>query len=66
MNPAVVGFNENVFGTDAWEFRPERWLESDARNHVMDKAMINFGAGTRTCVGRNVRQAPLLSPVIPC
>lgn len=54
MNPAVVLFNKEIFGEDAREFRPERWMESEARNHAMDKAMINFGAGTRTCIGRNV------------
>ena len=54
MNPAVVLFNKEIFGEDAREFRPERWMESDERNHAMDKAMINFGAGTRTCIGRNV------------
>ncbi|KAJ4294347.1 hypothetical protein N0V90_008037 [Kalmusia sp. IMI 367209] len=57
MNPAVVLFNKEVFGEDAREFRPERWQESEARNHAMDKAMINFGAGTRTCIGRNLALA---------
>jgi len=54
MNPAVVVFDKNVFGEDAREFRPERWMESEEKNFAMDKAMINFGAGTRTCIGRNV------------
>ena len=55
MNPAVVQFDKHIFGNDASEFRPERWLESSEENvKAMDKAMLVFGAGTRTCTGQNV------------
>ncbi len=52
MNAAVVGYNEEIFGHDAAQFRPSRWLEGDATR--MDKYMLVFGAGTRTCIGKNV------------
>ena len=55
MNAGVVHYNKEVFGSDASEFNPERWLESEERNRAMDKATITFGAGTRTCIGKNVR-----------
>jgi hypothetical protein len=48
MNPAVVLLNKESFGKDAREFMPERWMESEVRNHAMDKVMTNFGAGRRT------------------
>jgi cytochrome P450 len=58
MNPAIIGHDKGVFGEDAGEFNPERWLDlSDDRLRVMDRAMIGFGAGTRTCVGKPVRNA---------
>ena len=34
-------------------FRPERWLD-EKRAKEMDKAIITFGAGNRTCVGENI------------
>ena len=52
MNGAVVHYNSDIFGTDAYQYRPSRWLEGDAT--TMDKYMLQFGAGTRTCIGKNV------------
>ncbi|EOA91723.1 uncharacterized protein SETTUDRAFT_152774 [Exserohilum turcica Et28A] len=54
MNPAVVHFDKQVFGDDADEFRPERWLVSEEQWKAMDKCLLTFGAGTRTCVGKNI------------
>jgi cytochrome P450 len=55
MNPAVVHYDKGVFGQDADMFRPERWLECSERSLAMDKAILLFGAGTRTCIGQSVR-----------
>ena len=52
VNGAVVQYDCDVFGTDANEFNPSRWIERDAVE--MDKAMVVFGAGPRTCIGKNV------------
>ncbi|KAJ0107927.1 pisatin demethylase [Diaporthe amygdali] len=57
MNPAVVHFDKSIFGEDADEFRPARWLEPDAA--VMDRHMLTFGYGTRTCIGKNISLAEL-------
>ncbi|KAJ9606160.1 hypothetical protein H2200_009121 [Cladophialophora chaetospira] len=57
MNAAVIGYNEEIFGRDALEFRPRRWLESDSAK--MDKYMLVFGAGTRTCIGKNISLAEI-------
>ena len=54
INPLIVHFDKQVFGPDADEFKPERWLESQQRSFAMDKAILGFGAGTRTCLGKNV------------
>jgi cytochrome P450 len=55
MNPAVVHYQKNAFGEDANEFRPERWLMGLEEWRAMDKCLLIFGAGTRTCIGKNVR-----------
>ncbi|KAH7084025.1 cytochrome P450 [Paraphoma chrysanthemicola] len=52
LNPAIIQHDRSVFGEDALQFVPERWLESEERSRLMDKAILAWGAGTRTCVGR--------------
>ena len=52
VNGAVVQYDKDVFGPDADNFNPDRWIEGDAVR--MDKTMIRFGAGPRTCIGKNV------------
>ena len=54
LNPAIIQHDKGVFGEDSLEFNPERWLESEDRTRSMDKAILGWGAGTRTCVGRPV------------
>ena len=55
MNGAVVHYDKGIFGPDANQFNPQRWLEGDSK--TMDKHMLHFGAGTRTCIGKNVSTA---------
>lgn len=53
MNAAVVGYSEDIFGPDIYEFQPKRWLGENSA--TLDKHNLIFGAGTRTCIGKNVR-----------
>jgi cytochrome P450 len=57
-NAWVLHQNKEVFGPDADVYRPERWLESEgadpARLSRMRQSMFQFGAGSRTCIGRNI------------
>jgi cytochrome P450 len=53
MNAAVIGRSKAVYGSDADEFRPQRWLESGGE--TLDRYNLVFGGGTRTCIGKNVR-----------
>lgn len=55
MNAMVVQFDKEVFGEDADQFRSERWLVDEKRYRAMERAMLVFGAGTRTCIGKHVR-----------
>jgi cytochrome P450 len=52
VNAAVVQRDPRIFGSKPDEFRPSRWLEGDGKN--MDRYMLHFGGGTRTCLGKNV------------
>jgi len=54
LNPAVVHYVKAVFGDDAHHFRPERWMVGDEAVRAMDRCLLTFGAGTRTCIGKHV------------
>lgn len=49
---------EDVWGDDAEEYRPERWLELDQT--VLQKSFNPFSFGPRACVGRNLASMELL------
>jgi len=62
VNSAVVHYDKDVFGPDADEFNPDRWNEGDALR--MERTMVVFGAGPRTCIGKNVSTCPVHEFVI--
>ncbi|KAL2815754.1 cytochrome P450 [Aspergillus granulosus] len=54
MNPWVLHRNEDIFGPDPASFRPERWLGAKDGVSVMSNHLLTFGAGARTCIGKNI------------
>ena len=54
-NPWVLHRRPEIFGSDVDAFRPERWIEAPApKLKEMKATMFQFGAGARTCIGKNV------------
>ena len=53
-NPYVIQRDKGVFGEDACDFRPERWLESVEKATMMEKYILTWGYGTRICLGKNI------------
>ncbi|KAI0401531.1 cytochrome P450 [Xylaria palmicola] len=65
INTWVAHRNTKVFGADADEFRPERWLVKDeAKLAEMNRQWIPFGTGSRTCIGRHISTLEI-SKLIP-
>lgn len=62
INPWVIGYTSDVFGTDLDSFLPERWLKTERetedeyqeRRGAMRNADLSFGAGNRICIGKNM------------
>jgi len=54
-NAWVLHRRKEVFGDDADDFRPERWLDAKPDQlREMKLTMFQFGAGARTCIGKNI------------
>ena len=48
--------NPKVFGDDADVFRPDRWVNADAR---MKSALVPFALGPRNCIGQGLANAEI-------
>lgn len=54
-NAWVLHRRPEIFGEDVDAFRPERWIEAKPEQlKEMKATMFQFGAGARTCIGKNI------------
>ena len=53
-----VHFNESIF-PDAHQFKPERWLGDLGRKRALEKYLVPFSKGSRSCVGMELALAEL-------
>ncbi|KAH6632420.1 cytochrome P450 [Chaetomium tenue] len=53
-NGWVLHRDKEVFGQDADDYKPERWLEDEERAKRMERYMFQFGGGSHLCIGRNL------------
>lgn len=45
----------SLFGDHPEQFRPTRWLEaSPEQKRLMESSLFSFGAGSHTCIGKNI------------
>ncbi|KDN67898.1 putative cytochrome P450 [Colletotrichum sublineola] len=55
MSAVITHHDEGVF-PDSYEFIPERWLdENNQRRKDVEKGMLAFSKGSRSCLGMNMR-----------
>ncbi|KAL4876444.1 cytochrome P450 [Aspergillus karnatakaensis] len=57
-NPWIMHRDENVFGKDAEEFNPDRWMNPE-RAKLMTKYLFTFGYGARVCLGKDIAMMEL-------
>lgn len=55
VSPYVLHRNTSVYGHDARQFNPYRWLNLDeVQRREMEKNNLAFGGGARQCIGKNI------------
>jgi len=67
MNAASLAMLPHIWGQDAKEFKPSRWMqkpgETDEEHHErrlkMNRSLLVFGHGSRSCIGKNIVQLEL-------
>ncbi|KAF3018818.1 hypothetical protein E8E14_004443 [Neopestalotiopsis sp. 37M] len=57
VNPWVIHHSKEIWGPDALEFNPDRWLGPDATQ--LDKFWCPFGAGYMSCPGQHFAKMEL-------
>jgi cytochrome P450 len=65
-NPVSLHRSAEIFGHDADDFRPARWLTGGDPTRIRDMERYNltWGGGARSCPGRNLAQL-VLCKVVP-
>ena len=55
VDVSIIGAHRNprIFGTDANDFRPERWEDPTLEQRVGSCGFIPFSAGPRNCIGKD-------------
>lgn len=51
---AVINRNDHIFGPDADDWCPERWLGNCSRVTRMHRTLLTWGWGTRRCIGKQL------------
>lgn len=64
INPYIICRNKDIYGQDAEDFRPERWLRDEEggeterqfeeRLAAMKSVDLTFGGGRRICIGQHL------------
>ncbi|ORY04544.1 cytochrome P450 [Clohesyomyces aquaticus] len=58
INPHVIHYSRELFGEDASQYNPDRWIGRRAKD--IEKYFIAFGAGYNSCQGRNIAQLEIV------
>ncbi|KAI1336932.1 cytochrome P450 [Xylariaceae sp. FL0016] len=65
INPTVVHLSKEIWGPDAREFHPDRWLEPDIASR--DKYFMPWGLGWTSCPGQHlarVQMSKILATIV--
>ncbi|KAH8594380.1 cytochrome P450 [Bisporella sp. PMI_857] len=57
VSPWALHRDQRIFGADADNFNPDRWLTSNSKE--LERSLVTFGAGYMACPGRNLAHISL-------
>ncbi|KAF8045116.1 hypothetical protein N665_5580s0002 [Sinapis alba] len=61
----ALGRMRSVWGEDAWEFKPERWIsETGGLRHEPSSKFLAFNSGPRTCPGKHLAMTAMKTVVV--
>ncbi|KAL0798658.1 hypothetical protein Bca101_053833 [Brassica carinata] len=61
----ALGRMKSVWGEDAWEFKPERWIsETGGLRHEPSSKFLAFHSGPRTCSGKHLAMTTMKTIVV--
>ncbi|GFF26424.1 hypothetical protein IFM58399_01412 [Aspergillus lentulus] len=63
-NTFVLGRSRELWGNDAGEWEPRRWLGSEQHRREMETKFVAFSKGSRSCIGRELALLVLAQAVI--
>ncbi|KAI8300340.1 Cytochrome P450 monooxygenase sdnT [Colletotrichum sp. SAR11_240] len=55
-NPVSLHRNMSIFGSDAEEYNPDRWLDEERDVRGMERFNLTWGGGGRMCPGRHLAE----------
>jgi len=58
MSAYTMHTSESLWGENAQDFEPERWLGGDAKG--LDENLVTFSKGARNCAGQTLAQAEVI------
>ncbi|MCJ1317188.1 hypothetical protein MMC15_002511 [Xylographa vitiligo] len=53
-NPYVLHRSKDMWGDDAEEWNPARWLDEHGQEKLSPKNLTTFGRGSRACIGKDI------------
>jgi hypothetical protein len=65
ISPISQNRDKAIWGGDADVFRPERWIEDEAKGRYLEGMSMTFGGnGPRACVGKNIALVSHLAAIV--
>ncbi|MCJ1283212.1 hypothetical protein MMC26_002540 [Xylographa opegraphella] len=63
-NTYILGHSKDIWGDDAEEWKPERWLVTERERKELDDKFVVFSKGSRGCIGKEISMMMLTEAIV--